>query len=341
MPATKAPISRRVVTVHATGGIVREHLAVPGGASHYPESGAPGRKMMRDHAPDGNGGGAPAEGGVLPVTTGALNVDLRTDLEVALAAAHAGADVVRASFGRDIDPDLKGVVDPVTEVDRAAEVAILEVLDAQRPEDQVLGEESGGQTAAVGRRWIVDPLDGTVNFLHGHPHVAVSVGLWDGGEPVAGVVIDVMRDEVFSAVRGQGAYLNGRPIRVSSGARLQECLIGTGFPYDRHRNGPAYTAAAGEVMKRARDIRRLGSAALDFAWVACGRFDGFWEFGIYPWDVAAGLVLVEEAGGLTADLNTSPATVDSTHFIIAAPGIYEPLVDLIRSVAPPHVRAVT
>ncbi len=341
MPATKAPISRRVVTVHATGGIVREHLAVPGGASHYPESGAPGRKMMRDHAPDGNGGGAPAEGGVLPVTTGALNVDLRTDLEVALAAAHAGADVVRASFGRDIDPDLKGVVDPVTEVDRAAEVAVLEVLDAQRPEDQVLGEESGGQTAAVGRRWIVDPLDGTVNFLHGHPHVAVSVGLWDGGEPVAGVVIDVMRDEVFSAARGQGAYLNGRPIRVSSGARLQECLIGTGFPYDRHRNGPAYTAAAGEVMKRARDIRRLGSAALDFAWVACGRFDGFWEFGIYPWDVAAGLVLVEEAGGLTADLNTSPAGVDSTHFIIAAPGIYEPLVNLIRSVAPPHVRAVT
>ena len=275
------------------------------------------------------------------MTTGALNVDLRTDLEVALAAGRAGADVVRESFGRDIDPDLKGVVDPVTEVDRAAEVAILEVLDAQRPEDQVLGEESGGQTAAVGRRWIVDPLDGTVNFLHGHPHVAVSVGLWDGGEPVAGVVIDVMRDEVFSAVRGQGAYLNGRPIRVSSGARLQECLIGTGFPYDRHRNGPEYTAAAGEVMKRARDIRRLGSAALDFAWVACGRFDGFWEFGIYPWDVAAGLVLVEEAGGLTADLNTSPATVDSTHFIIAAPGIYEPLVNLIRSVAPPHVRAVT
>ena len=115
----------------------------------------------------------------------------------------------------------------------------------------------------------------------------------------------------------------------------------TGFPYDRHVNGPAYTAAAGEVMKRVRDIRRLGSAALDFAWVACGRFDGFWEFGIYPWDVAAGLLLVEEAGGLTADLNTSPAGVDSTHFIIAAPGIYEPLVNLIRSVAPPHVRAAT
>ena len=275
------------------------------------------------------------------MTTGALNVDLRTDLDVALTAARAGAGVVRRSFGRDIDPDLKGVVDPVTEVDRAAEAAILEVLGALRPADEVLGEEGGGQTQAVGRRWIVDPLDGTVNFLHGHPHVAVSVGLWDRDEPVAGVVIDVLRDEVFSAVRGRGAYLDGRPIRVSSRARLQECLIGTGFPYDRHLNGPAYTAAAGKVMTRVRDIRRLGSAALDFAWVACGRFDGFWEFGIYPWDVAAGLLLVEEAGGLTADLTTSPASVDSTHFIIAAPGIYEPLVDLIRSVAPPHVRAGT
>ncbi len=275
------------------------------------------------------------------MTTGALNVDLRTDLDVAVTAARAGAGVVRGSFGRDIDPDLKGVVDPVTEVDRAAEVAILEVLGALRPDDEVLGEEGGGQTEAVGRRWIVDPLDGTINFLHRHPHVAVSVGLWDEDEPVAGVVIDVMRDEVFSAVRGQGAYLDGRPIRVSSRTRLQECLVGTGFPYDRHLNGPAYTAVAGEVMKRVRDIRRLGSAALDFAWVACGRFDGFWEFGIYPWDVAAGLLLVEEAGGLTADMTTSPAKVDSTHFIIATPGIYDPLVDLVRSVSPPHVRAVT
>ncbi len=271
----------------------------------------------------------------------ALDVDLRTDLEVALTAARAGARVVRRSFGQDIDPDLKGVVDPVTEVDRAAEGAILDVLGTLRPEDEVLGEEGGGQTEAVGRRWIVDPLDGTVNFLHGHPHVSVSVGLWDGDEPVAGVVVDVLRDEVFSAVRGQGAYLDGRPIRVSSRTNLQECLIGTGFPYDRHLNGPAYAAAAGEVMRSVRDIRRLGSAALDFAWVACGRFDGFWEFGIYPWDVAAGLLLVEEAGGLTADMVTSPAGVDSTHFIIAAPGIYEPLVNLIRSVAPPHVRAGT
>ena len=275
------------------------------------------------------------------MTTRALNVELRTDLDVAIAAARAGARVVRRSFGLDVDPDLKGVVDPVTEVDRAAEAAILEVLGTMRPEDEVLGEEGGGQTEAVGRRWIVDPLDGTINFLHGHPHVATSVGLWDGDEPVAGVVIDVMREEMFTAIRGQGAYLDGRPIRVSSNTRLQECLIGTGFPYDRHLNGPAYTAAAGEVMKRVRDIRRLGSAALDFAWVACGRFDGFWEFGIYPWDVAAGLLLVEEAGGLTADMTTSPARVDSTHFIIAGPGIYEPLVDLIRSVAPPHVRAGT
>jgi len=258
---------------------------------------------------------------------------------VAITAARAGAEVVRAAFGSAIRTELKGAVNPVTEVDRAAEASILEVLEALRPEDGVLCEETGGQTRADGRRWIVDPLDGTVNFLHGHPHVAVSVGLWEGGEPLVGVIIDVARNETFSAVQGEGAFLNGRPISVSSPAGLQDSLIGTGFPYDRNTNGPGYTAVAGEVMTKVRDIRRLGSAALDFAWVACGRFDGFWEYGIYPWDVAAGLVLVQEAGGLTADLDTSPAGVDSTNFIIGAASIFESLVDLIRSVTPPYVRS--
>lgn len=263
----------------------------------------------------------------------------QTDREVAITASRAGAEVVRAAFGSDFRTDFKGAVNPVTEVDRAAETAILEVLATHRPADGVLCEETGGQTRPEGRRWIVDPLDGTVNFLHGHPHVAVSVGLWDGDEPLVGVIIDVARNETFSAVRGKGAFLNGHPISVSSPTGLQDSLIGTGFPYDRNRKGPDYTAVAGEVMTRVRDIRRLGSAALDFAWVACGRFDGFWEYGIYPWDVAAGLVLVEEAGGLTADLDSSPARVDSTNFIIGASSIFYPLVDLIRSLTPPYVRS--
>ena len=263
----------------------------------------------------------------------------RSDREVAIAAARAGAGVIREAFGRAIVPEFKGAVNPVTEVDRAAEEAVLDVLASLRPEDGVLAEERGGRTEPVGRRWIVDPLDGTVNFVHAIPQVSASVGLWDGAVPLAGAVIDVMRGEIFSAAKGEGAHLGDRPIRVSSRTNLAECVVGTGFPYDRDIHGLAYTAAMGQVMLRVRDVRRLGSAALDFAWVACGRFDGFWEYGLLPWDVAAGLLLVDEAGGLSADLVTRPATVTSTDFILAAPGIAEQFISLIRSLAPPHVRA--
>lgn len=261
------------------------------------------------------------------------------DREVAIAAARAGADVIRRTFGNVVVPEMKGSVDPVTEVDRAAERAVLGVIESARPEDAILSEEQGGQTEAVGRRWIVDPLDGTVNFVHGIPQVSVSVGLWDGLTPLAGAVIDVTRGEVFSAAKGEGAHLGNDPIQVSSRENLAECVIATGFPYDRDIHARAYTSVMGQVMERARDVRRFGSAALDFAWVACGRVEGFWEYGLYPWDVAAGLLLVDEAGGRSADLATEPATVSSTDFIIAAPGIAEQLIDLIRKVAPRHVRA--
>lgn len=262
-----------------------------------------------------------------------------TDREVAIAAARAGADVILRHFGSIVIPEMKGSVNPVTEVDRAAEEAVLDVIESARPADAILSEERGGRTDPVGRRWIVDPLDGTVNFIHGVPQVSVSVGLWDGAAPLAGAVIDVTRGEEFSAARGEGASLGDTPIRVSPKKELAECLIATGFPYDRDMYAPAYTKVMGQVMARARDVRRFGSAALDFAWVACGRVDGFWEYGLHPWDVAAGLLLVAEAGGESADLVSAPATVCSTDFIIAAPGIAEQLIELIRSAAPPHVRA--
>ena len=247
--------------------------------------------------------------------------------------------MVKRALGRAVVPEMKGSVNPVTEVDRTAERAVLALIEALRPGDAILSEEQGGRTEPVGRRWIVDPLDGTVNFVHGIPQVSVSVGLWEDAIPLAGAVVDVARGEVFSAAKGEGAHLGDEPIRVSARRNLAECVIATGFPYDRDVHAAAYTAAMGQVMARARDVRRLGSAALDFAWVACGRFDGFWEYGLWPWDVAAGLLLVHEAGGLSADLVTQPATVESTDFILAAPGIAEQLIDLIRSVAPSHVRA--
>ena len=262
-----------------------------------------------------------------------------TDRDVAIAAATAGASVVRSAFGTVVQEEMKGTVDPVSEVDRAAESSVIEVLARLRPDDGVLAEESGGQLDPTGRRWIIDPLDGTVNFLHSIPHVGVSVALWDGADPVACAVIDVMRDETFTAAAGEGAELNGHPMAVSTRAELISCVVGTGFPYDRDRFGMDYAATIGHVLSRVRGVRRHGAAVLDFAWVACGRLDGFWEFNLAPWDVAAGLLLVQEAGGISADLATTPASVTSTAFILSNSSLGDSFVELIRDRTPGHVRS--
>ncbi len=242
-----------------------------------------------------------------------------TDLDVAVRAALAGAEVVRDGFGGPAQEEMKGAVDPVTAVDRQAEEAILTVVHAHRPDDAVLAEESGGDASGTGRRWIVDPLDGTVNFVAGVPHVGVSVALWDGGRAVAGVVVDVLRDDVFAAAAGEGCTLNGRPIRVSDRTDIGSSLLVTGFPYDRRERAALYTAAVTDVLRVARGIRRLGTASLDFAWVAAGRFDGYWEFGLKPWDVAAGILLVREAGGRVTDHTLEDSRLDDA-FVVATNG---------------------
>ena len=262
-----------------------------------------------------------------------------TDRELAIAAATAGADVVRGAFGSAVAEELKGVVDPVSDIDRSAEAAILQVLEHHRPDDTTLAEESGGNTSTGGRRWIVDPLDGTVNFLHAIPHVGVSVALWNGEHPAACAVIDVIRDETFSAAAGEGAEVEGSPIRVSGRSELINCVIGTGFPYDRDAHGREYAATMGQVLLRVRGVRRFGAAVLDLAWVACGRLDGFWEFDLAPWDMAAGLLLVAEAGGISADLMTRPATLTSTATILSNAALGESFIELIRHAAPGHVRS--
>lgn len=223
---------------------------------------------------------------------------MSTDLDVALEAARAGAEVVRAAFGKTADARFKtSAVDPVTETDKAAETAILDVIGWRRPDDVTLSEESGGAGWDGPRVWITDPLDGTVNFIHGFPHVAVSVALWDKGLPIAGVVIDVVHREEFTAVTGGGAFLNGEPIRVSDQTELVRSLIVTGFPYDRRENADRYTRVLKRVLSSIQGIRRTGSAALDMCYVACGRVDGYWEYGLGPWDAAASLIAVAEAGG--------------------------------------------
>jgi len=198
-------------------------------------------------------------------------------------------------------------IDLVTEVDRACEEHIVTALRRERPGDAVLAEEGsqhGG--AAAPWRWIIDPLDGTVNYAHGYPCFCVSIGIERDGARAVGVVYDPLRDELFEAVRGSGARRNGRPIAVSSEPALGRALLATGFAYDVHDAERDNLDLLARAVKRAGGVRRDGSAALDLCYVACGRFDGFWELKLHAWDVAAGILIVEEAGGSVTDLAGGP-----------------------------------
>ena len=207
--------------------------------------------------------------------------------------------------GRGAQISHKGAIDLVTRIDLACEAAIHAVLSAEAPDIPVLAEESGGARAAD-TRWIVDPLDGTTNFVHGFPAYAVSIGLQIDGELQAGCVYDPLRDHLYTATRGGGAYCNGERLQVSKTSTLADALLLTGFPYDRQQRAAEYLGIVQSFMERCRGIRRAGAAALDFAHIAAGRADGFWEFGLSPWDVAAGTLLVIEAGGMVTDMDRSP-----------------------------------
>lgn len=228
--------------------------------------------------------------------------------EQTVRLARAAGQRIAAAWDRPRRIDFKGEVDLVTETDRAVEEYLVKQLRHFFPTHRIVAEESAGGVPSEDGvpTWYVDPLDGTTNFAHGYPHVAVSLGLVDDQGLQVGVVHDVMRSETFSAVRGHGARLNGRPIYVSRTARLDQALIGTGFPYDRRVLADTYLRFVADVMKRAQGIRRAGSAALDLAWVAAGRLDGFWELKLQPWDVAAGALLVAEAGGRVSDFAGGP-----------------------------------
>jgi myo-inositol-1(or 4)-monophosphatase len=264
------------------------------------------------------------------------------DVWVAIRAARAGAEVVRRGFEEDFTTDLKGAVDPVTEVDLEAEEAIKAVLETHFPEDAILAEEAGGADWRMGRVWIVDPLDGTVNFVNRIPQVAVSVALWDDGKPMVGVIEDVAREEEYVSALGEGAHCNGLPIHVSETASLQDSLLVTGFPYDRQEHASAYLHVMEEVMTKSRGIRRMGAAALDMAWVARGRFDGYWEhggpYGVKPWDAAAGTLLVTEAGGMATDSQGSAYDLEPAAFVVSNGKIHEELRSIIDDTMPAHLR---
>lgn len=236
------------------------------------------------------------------------------DLDLALAAARTGAEVIRTRKPH-LAVEFKGDVDPVTSIDRASEARIRELLTRERPADGVLGEEQGRSLAAATRTWIVDPLDGTVNFVHGIPHVAVSIALYEGHHPLVGVVLDVFREEEFWATAGGGAWLGEHRLAVSTTGTLDGALAATGFPYDRREHSTEYTATFGMVLGRVQGLRRMGTASLDLAWVAAGRYDAFWEQRLAPWDVAAGLLLVREAGGHVTNREGDASTPTDPVFI--------------------------
>ena len=259
------------------------------------------------------------------------------ELWVALKAARAGGVVVRENFGAVMHADYKGDANPVTKVDRASEDHILSVLRHHYPHDRFVAEESGGPEDLEGRVWLVDPLDGTVNYLHAVPQVAVSVALWVDGEGVLGVVVDPLRGEEFTAQRGGGAFSGSNRIRVSPQPELSRSLIATGFPYDRNLHADAYAANLAGVLARVEGIRRLGSAALDLAWVACGRYEGYWEFALHPWDSAAGVVLVAEAGGRVSNPHGGDYRLTDNGIVASNRSIHDGLLQAVLLTPPSHL----
>ncbi|MFQ5477962.1 MAG: inositol monophosphatase family protein [Candidatus Binatia bacterium] len=228
------------------------------------------------------------------------------ELTVATELAREAGSLIKRELTKTKRVDHKAAVDLVTDVDLAAEKIIKDGLTSAFPLHQIVAEESSAGRPGDGQCWYVDPIDGTVNFVHGLPHCAVSIAFLDGGRPRAAVVLDPCKDECFQARLGQGATLNGEPIVVSDTSTLDAALLVTGFPYDRRQRSAFYLRYFEAFLCKARDLRRFGSAALDLCYVACGRFDGFWEWYLQPWDTAAGWLMVEEAGGQVSDFDGSP-----------------------------------
>jgi myo-inositol-1(or 4)-monophosphatase len=233
---------------------------------------------------------------------------MSSDMELAERAARAAGEVLLSYYGRPpqgVDSK-SSETDLVSDADRDAERVIRELLEAERPEDGLIAEEGSRSASESGRRWIVDPLDGTVNFLYGFPAWGVSIALEDEQGLALGLVLDPVRPELFAAVRGEGATLDGAPLQVSGRTELARALVATGFSYEAERRS-AQAELLLTVLPRVRDIRRVGAAALDLCQVAAGRVDGFYERGLQRWDEAAGRLIIEEAGGVVKELGGTPA----------------------------------
>jgi myo-inositol-1(or 4)-monophosphatase len=253
-------------------------------------------------------------------------------LNIAVRAARkAGSIINRASLdGSGLEVRAKRQNDFVTRVDHAAEEAIIDVVKKAYPDHSILAEESGAADGKAEVQWIIDPLDGTTNFIHGFPQYCVSIAIRQRGALAHGVVYDPNRNEIFTASKGRGAFLNDRRIRVSKCLRLGDALVGTGFPFREVARIDRYTGQLKNMMEKSAGVRRAGAAALDLAYVACGRLDAFWELGLSPWDMAAGALLIQEAGGLVGDLRGNEGWLDSGDVACATPKVFPALLETLR-----------
>lgn len=257
-------------------------------------------------------------------------------LDLAVRLARAAGALQRERYESALHVETKSApVDLVTEVDRGCEALVVEGITRERPGDAILAEEGSARApAGAAWRWVIDPLDGTTNFAHGYPRFCVSIGVEHGGRPCVGVVYDPLMDELYSAVRGEGAFRNGRPIRVSREPLLDRALVATGFAYDR-RQGPRpdNLDAFAAFLVAARAVRRDGSAALDLCYVASGRLDGYWELKLAPWDVAAGALVVEEAGGRVSDAGGGPGFRGGASVVASNGAIHDAMLAVLRRAA--------
>ncbi len=247
------------------------------------------------------------------------------------AARRAGSIINRASLDNaGLEVRSKRQNDFVTRVDHAAEEAVLDVVRKAYPDHAILAEESGAAEGTAEYEWVIDPLDGTTNFIHGFPQYCVSIAIRHRGALAHGVVYDPNRNELFTASKGRGAFLNDRRIRVSKCTRFSEALVGTGFPFKELNRVEQYVKQFRSIITSTAGLRRAGAAALDLAYVACGRLDAFWELGLSPWDMAAGALLIQEAGGLVADLSGEQDFMSTGDVVAATPKIFPAALEGMR-----------
>ncbi|HUA86925.1 MAG TPA: inositol monophosphatase family protein [Bryobacteraceae bacterium] len=252
-------------------------------------------------------------------------------LETAQDIARESGALLNEFLARRIGFELKGEFDLVTEADRSSERLIVNRLRERYPSHSVVAEEGSGEDRASEYCWYVDPLDGTTNFAHGFPMFNVTLALERAGELIAGVIFDPVHNEMFSAERGSGAFLNGSPIRVSKVSSIESSLTATGFPSrKRHLNVNIHFYY--QVAMLSHGVRRAGAAALDLAYVACGRLDAFWEFSLNPWDMAAGILLIQEAGGMCSDMRGGPVNLRGPHLLADNGPLHQPMADLFAEI---------